>query len=76
MWFALYRVARNHPRLGAARPWEWYLQRAANTTLRLGFARIGYMVRVRPNLNPNQFNPNPSQVDPNPNPNPTRVTLT
>jgi hypothetical protein len=42
-WYALYRVARNHPRLALGHPWEWYLERAANTTIRLGYARIGYM---------------------------------
>ena len=42
-YYALYRAARNHPRLHTDHPWEWYLERAANTTLRLGFARIGYM---------------------------------
>ena len=39
----MYRVARNHPRLPTAHPWEYYLEMAANTTLRLGWARIGYM---------------------------------
>ena len=39
----MYRTARNHPRLKVAQPWHWYLERAANTTIRLGYARIGYM---------------------------------
>lgn len=43
VWYSLYRAARNHPRIKTEHPWEWYLERAANTTLRLGFARIGYM---------------------------------
>ena len=48
VYYALYRVARNHDAEGInALPtrmsWQWYLERAANTTLRLGFARIGYM---------------------------------
>jgi hypothetical protein len=43
VWYALYRIRRNHPRLPLRRSWEWYLQRAANTTIRLGYARIGYM---------------------------------
>ena len=42
-WYAMYRAARNHPRLKTAQSWEWYLARAANTTVRLGYARIGYM---------------------------------
>ena len=42
-WYAMYRTARNHPRLKTAQSWEWYLARAANTTIRLGYARIGYM---------------------------------
>ena len=36
-------MARNHPRLAVRNPWQYYLERAANTTRRLGFARIGYM---------------------------------
>jgi len=43
VYYALYRVARNHPRLRLTQRWEWYLERAANTTIRLGWARIGYM---------------------------------
>ena len=36
VWYAMYRTARNHPRLYVRRRWEWYLARAANTTLRRG----------------------------------------
>eukprot|EP00937_MAST-01D_sp_MAST-1D-sp2_P003192 g3192.t1 len=43
VYYALYRVARNHPRLKTLQPWDFYLGMAANTTLALGFARIGYM---------------------------------
>ena len=43
VWYAMYRVARNHPHLKVEHEWQWYLARAANTTIRLGFARIGYM---------------------------------
>lgn len=44
VWYGMYRVARNHPHLkGPSHSWEFYLERAANTTLRLGWARIGYM---------------------------------
>lgn len=43
VWYALYRAARNHGRLRLEHGWEWYLERAANTTIRLGWARIGYM---------------------------------
>ena len=43
VYYALYRVARNHPRLKTLQPWQFYLGMAANTTLTLGFARIGYM---------------------------------
>ena len=43
VWYAMYRAARNHPHLQVEHPWEWYLARAANTTIRLGYARIGYM---------------------------------
>ena len=39
----MYRVARYHPRLKVRQSWQWYLERAANTTVRLGFAKIGYM---------------------------------
>ena len=39
----MYRAARNHPRLKTEHPWEFYLARAANTSVRLGWARIGYM---------------------------------
>jgi hypothetical protein len=42
-YYALYRAARNHPRLRTSHGWEWYLARAANTSIRLGYARIGYM---------------------------------
>merc|ERR1712167_355747 len=43
VWYSLYRVARNHPKIHTTRSWEYYLERAANTTIRLGYARIGYM---------------------------------
>ena len=43
VWYAMYRTARNHPLIQVGRPWEYYLERAANTTVRLGYARIGYM---------------------------------
>ena len=43
VWYSLYRVARNHPKIRTTRSWEYYLERAANTTIRLGYARIGYM---------------------------------
>jgi hypothetical protein len=42
-YYALYRIARNHPRLTTRQSWQWYLERAANTTIRLGYAPIGYM---------------------------------
>ena len=48
-YYAMYRVARNHDLLRAPAPptrqsWAWYLERAANTTLHLAPAPIGYMV--------------------------------
>ena len=46
-YYALYRVARDHPRLAKTLPlrqtWAWYLARAGNTTVRLGYATLGYM---------------------------------
>ena len=47
VYYALYRVARDHPRLAKTLPlrqsWAWYLARAGNTTVRLGYATLGYM---------------------------------
>jgi hypothetical protein len=42
-YYAMYRVARNHQNMKTKQSWQWYLERAANTTIRLGYAGIGYM---------------------------------
>ena len=42
-YYAMYRTARNHDQLKTRQSWQWYLERAANTTLRLPPAPIGYM---------------------------------
>ena len=33
-YYSLYRIARNHPLMKVKQSWQWYLARAANTTLR------------------------------------------
>ena len=42
-YYSMYRTARNHDKLSTRQSWQWYLERAANTTLRLAPAHIGYM---------------------------------
>ena len=42
-YYSMYRTARNHDKLKTRMSWQWYLERAANTTLRLPPAHIGYM---------------------------------
>ena len=47
-YYALYRVARNHARLSTRKDWRWYLARAANTTIRLGYANCKIYEAARP----------------------------
>lgn len=53
-YWSLYRIARNHPTLAKAHPWEWYLEQAYATTEfltsrnsrggdRVGYWRLGLM---------------------------------
>jgi len=48
-YWTLYRVARNHPGLVEARPWDWYLEQAYRTTAFMfgrddrGRRRVGYV---------------------------------
>ena len=53
-YWAMYRVARNHPGLVTAHPWQWYLEQAYQTThflfsrdahgkRRVGYAELGLM---------------------------------
>ena len=42
-YYSMYRTARNHDKIKTQQSWQWYLERAANTTLRLPPAHIGYM---------------------------------
>ena len=44
-YYSLYRAARNHDGLRGSlhESWEWYLMRAANTTLRFGTPNVGVM---------------------------------
>lgn len=39
----MYRAARNHDHLTTYQPWEWYLARAANTTIKFGAPSVGVM---------------------------------
>jgi len=47
-YWVMYRLARNHTGLVTARPWTWYLEHAARTTVAMtqfarGYARFGQM---------------------------------
>ena len=42
-YYAMYRVARYHAALPTVQPWEWYLGRAMNTTLKFGAPTTGVM---------------------------------
>ncbi len=48
-YWAMYRVARNHPGMVTARPWQWYLEQAYQTTHFMfsrdahGDRRVGYV---------------------------------
>lgn len=42
-YYAMYRVARNHDKLKTDQSWEFYLERAALTVLRMGANNIGFM---------------------------------
>lgn len=42
-YYAMYRSARNHDNLQTYQPWQWYLERAANTTLKFGSPSTGVM---------------------------------
>lgn len=42
-YYAMYRIARNHEHLTTYQSWEWYLHRAANTTLKFGSPSVGVM---------------------------------
>merc|ERR1712151_658035 len=39
----MYRISRNHARLKTYQSWQWYLERAANTTLKFGAPSVGVM---------------------------------
>ena len=41
-YWAMYHVAR-HTTLPHRMPWEWYLYRAAKTSLKLGTSSVGFM---------------------------------
>jgi len=42
-YYGMYRVARYHSNLITYQPWQWYLERAANTTLKFGSPGTGVM---------------------------------
>lgn len=42
-YYAMYRVARYHDTIKTRANWQWYLERAVNTSLRLGGSKVGYM---------------------------------
>jgi hypothetical protein len=42
-WWALYRVARNYPSVATAQTWEYYLNQATSTVLRLNPSSVGYV---------------------------------
>ena len=41
-YWALYRVARNYPSLVKTHTWEWYLNQAVNTVVRMTQGDVGY----------------------------------
>jgi hypothetical protein len=42
-YYAMYRVARYHSALKPRMAWQWYLERAANTTIKFGAPKTGVM---------------------------------
>jgi len=42
-YYAMYRAARNHAVLKTHQTWQWYLERAANTTIKFGAPQTGVM---------------------------------
>ena len=42
-YYNMYRVARYHDKLKTYQPWQWYLARAANTTIKFGAPSVGVM---------------------------------
>lgn len=42
-YYGMYRVARNHDKMKTEQSWEFYLERAALTVLRMGSNNIGFM---------------------------------
>ena len=42
-YYGMYRVARYHEHIPTLNTWQWYLERALNTSIRLGFSKAGYM---------------------------------
>jgi len=42
-YWAMYHVARNHDRIPTRRTWQWYLERAARTTIAVGAPTTGLM---------------------------------
>lgn len=42
-YYAMYRVARYHSNIKTEKTWQWYLARAANTTIKFGAPTVGVM---------------------------------
>ena len=42
-YWAMYHVARHYDKLTTRMPWQWYLERAAKTTIKLGSPGVGLM---------------------------------
>eukprot|EP00039_Didymoeca_costata_P004368 m.72838 g.72838 ORF g.72838 m.72838 type:complete len:1030 (+) comp12363_c0_seq3:71-3160(+) len=42
-YYSMYRIARYYTKLNTYRTWQWYLGRAANTTIRFGAPGVGVM---------------------------------
>ena len=42
-YYAMYRVARYHGNIKTEKTWQWYLSRAANTTIKFGAPTTGVM---------------------------------
>lgn len=42
-YWAMYRVARNYPSLTSTRTWQWYINQALQTTLRMTAGGVGYV---------------------------------
>ena len=42
-YYNMYRIARYHDKLTTYQPWQWYLERAANSTIKFGAPKTGVM---------------------------------